>query len=281
MDLIGIAFLKWLSKLPMKTLYRLSDILFVLVYKIFGYRRSVVQENLKSSFPEKSKEELNEIEKKFYRNFCDIVMESIKMISISEKELKERNDLAEHSLIDSLNAKGKTCFYFMGHTGNWEWSTGAGAMASLVPLWGVYKKVSNPKFDKLINAYRTKFGCRMLPMESIARETLSDKRVKNICFIADQIPANTKSNLRVNFLNHSTLFFAASARLAIRTESAIVYCYIERERRGYYRYHFETLFENASLYDEETIIKAFAERLEKDIQQNPDNWLWSHRRWKR
>jgi KDO2-lipid IV(A) lauroyltransferase len=280
MDLIGIAFLKILSRMPMRSLYGLSDFIFFLVYRVFKYRQSVVKDNLRQSFPEKKEDELQMIEKKFYHNLCDILVESIKMISISESELRERNNLEEHKIIDALNAKGRSCFYFMGHTGNWELSTGAGALASKVPIWGVYKKVRSREFDKLTNDYRSRFGCRMIVMEQVARETLSDTRVKNVCFIADQTPSNPKTNAWVQFLNRNTLFFTASARLAMRTGSAIVYCYIERVKRGYYKYHFETLFENASLSDEQTIIQTFASRLEQDIRRQPDNWLWSHRRWK-
>src|SRR5436190_23005486 len=129
---ITTLFLRLFSHLPFRVLYAISDFLYLVVYKGFRYRKNVVLENLRNSFPQKSPQELNKICSSFYRNICDIMVESVKMISISKEELMRRNDCSTHIVLDDLNAKGKTCFYFAGHVGNWEWSPAVVALASKV-----------------------------------------------------------------------------------------------------------------------------------------------------
>jgi KDO2-lipid IV(A) lauroyltransferase len=280
MSYIGTFFLKLLSYLPFWALYGISDILYLMVYKVFGYRKKVVYENLKNSFPEKNEEEIKKIMDRFYENLCDIIVESIKMITISREELSRRNPHAQHKILDDLNAQGRTCFYFAGHLGNWEWSPDVAGIASKVPLWGVYTKIENKAMDEMVKFYRSRFGCEMIPMENIARRVLTDKTTKNICFIADQTPSNPEANIWVKFLNQETLAFSASAKLARKIDAAIIYASIIRMKRGYYDYRFEVLVENPKLLTEQEIMQTFFNRLEKDIRQYPDMWLWSHRRWK-
>lgn len=273
-------FLKLLSYLPLGVLYGISDILYWVIYKGFGYRRKVVITNLRNSFPEKSEAEIKVISDRFYHNLCDIIVESIKMISMSKEELMKRNEASEHKILDALNAKGITCFYFAAHLGNWEWSPNVAALANKVTLWGVYKTVKDKAFDQLTIDYRSRFGCEMIPMEQIARRVLTDKQTKNICFIADQTPSNSDANLWVKFLHQDTLAFSASAKLAKKIGAAIVYAGIVKVKRGYYKYEFEVLYENPKLVDETEIMQTFFNRLEQDIRKNPDSWLWSHKRWK-
>lgn len=280
MESIGIFFLRALSRLPFGFLYAISNLLFFLIYSVFGYRKKVVMENLRHSFPEKTEPELRQIMKKFYRNLCDIIVESLKMISMSREEVIKRNEYSEHTVVDALNANGKSCFYFAGHVGNWEWSPNVAGIASQVKLWGVYKPLSSKGMDELTKFYRSRFGCEMIAMDQIARRIITDKEIKNICFIADQTPANPESNIWVDFLNRKTLFFSASAKLAIKTKTPIVYGSLDRVKRGYYKYHFEILVEDPSKMNEQDIMQLFASRLEKDIRRQPENWLWSHRRWK-
>lgn len=274
-------FLKLLSYLPFAVLYTLSDLLYIIIYKGFGYRKKVVLENLRNSFPQKNASEISTICDAFYRNLCDIIVESIKMISISKEELNKRNDCSAHRVLDELNAKGKTCFYFGAHLCNWEWSPGVAALATQVPLWGVYKTVTHKAFDDLLTKYRGRFGCEMIPMEQIARRVLTNKETKNVCFVADQTPSNIDANLWVKFLNQETLAFSASAKLAKKINAAIIYGSIVKLKRGYYKYHFEVLFENPKEVDEQEIMQTFFTRLEKDIIAHPSSWLWSHKRWKR
>lgn len=280
MESIGIFFLKALSRLPIGILYAISNLLFFLIYSVFGYRKKVVMDNLRQSFPEKTEAELQRIMKQFYRNLCDIIVESLKMISMSREEVIERNEYSEHSVVDALNASGRSCFYFAGHVGNWEWSPDVAGIASQVKLWGVYKPLSSKGMDELTKFYRSRFGCEMIAMDQIARRVITDKETKNICFIADQTPANPESNIWVDFLNRKTLFFSASAKLAIKTKTPIVYGSLTRVKRGHYKYHFEVLVEHPEQMNEQEIMQRFASRLEQDIREQPDNWLWSHRRWK-
>lgn len=274
-------FLKLLSYLPFRALYGISDLLYWILYKGFHYRKDIVLINLRNSFPEKNAKEINYICDTFYGNLCDIIIESIKMITISKEELMKRNDCSAHKLIDDLNAKGKTCFYFGAHLGNWEWSPAVAGLANKVPLWGVYKTVTHKAFDDLLTKYRGRFGCEMIPMEQIARKALTNKETKNICFIADQTPSNVEANIWVNFLNQDTLAFSASAKLAKKMNAAIVYASIIKQKRGYYRYDFELLFEDPKHVDEQEIMQTYFSRLEKDIVRDPAAWLWSHKRWKR
>lgn len=278
---IVFLFLGLISRLPFRALYLLSNFLRFLLYHVFGYRRAVVMDNLKKSFPEKSMKELKLIERKFYRNLCDIVVETIKSASISKADFMKRNVTNSHKVVDDLNARGKTVFYFAGHCGNWELSPNAAALASKVPLAGAYKKLTNPYFDEYMRNLRSRFGCNMIEMAQTPRFVITQKAPFNFCFIADQTPVTVDANAWVPFLNRETLFFIASSKLAIKINASIVYGTMQRKKRGFYEYHFEVLVENASEYSENEILSMYVKRLEQDIQACPDNWLWSHRRWKR
>lgn len=266
--------------MPFWALYILSDILYWVIYKILGYRKQVVYTNLKNSFPEKTDTEIKILANKFYRNLCDVVVESVKMISMSKAQILERNQFPQHKVVDDLNAQGRTCFYFAGHLGNWEWSPCVAGIASQVTLWGVYSTLKDKAFDGMTKAYRSRFGCEMIPMEQIARRVLLDKQTKNICFIADQTPANPDANIWVDFMHQQTLAFSASAKLARKINAAIIYASIIRVKRGHYEYLFDILVENPKEMDEQTIMQTFFTRLEQDIHEKPDMWLWSHKRWK-
>ena len=137
MNRILTSILRLISYLPFGALYVISDLLYLLLYKVFGYRKKVVLENLRNSFPEKTRDEINKISDRFYRNLCDIIVESIKMISISKEELLKRNDCSMHNVLDEQNAKGRSCFYFAGHLGNWELSPAVVSLTSKVKVWGV------------------------------------------------------------------------------------------------------------------------------------------------
>lgn len=270
-----------ISRLPFGALYLISDFLRLLLYRVFGYRRAVVMDNLTKSFPEKSLKELRLIERRFYRNLCDIVVETIKSASISKDEFMKRNVTTSHKVVDDLNAKGKTVFYFAGHCGNWELSPNAAALASKVPLAGAYKKLSNPFFDEYMRKLRSRFGCNMIEMAQTPRFVITQKAPFNFCFIADQTPVTVEANAWIPFLNRETLFFIASSKLAKKINASIVYGTMHRKKRGFYEYEFELLVEDASEYSENEILSKYVKRLEHDIQASPDNWLWSHRRWKR
>ena len=162
-DKIQYAFLySWVkvhALLPMRALYVLSDILYVLIYKIAGYRVKVVRRNITASFPDKSKAELRQLERRFYHHFADYIVETIKLAHISLDEIQQRAYLRNPELVDQLMAKGHTCFILtMGHYGNWEWFSGSTTRFEDSRIYQIYRPLNNKAFDKLFANLRTQFG---------------------------------------------------------------------------------------------------------------------------
>ena len=191
--------------LPMWALYILSDILYVLIYKIIRYRVKVVRQNMKASFPEKSDTELRRLEREFYHHFADYVVETIKLAHISLEELQRRAFLKNPELVDKLMEKGHTCFILlMGHYGNWEWFSGSTSRFQDSRIYQIYRPLSNQAFDRLFINLRTKFGSFGIKKQDTVRDVITLKKNKTRCvviFIADQTPSRNNLHYWTNFLN--------------------------------------------------------------------------------
>ena len=194
--------------LPMWALYILSDILYVLIYKIIRYRVKVVRQNMKASFPEKSDTELRRLEREFYHHFADYVVETIKLAHISLEELQRRAFLKNPELVDKLMEKGHTCFILlMGHYGNWEWFSGSTSRFQDSRIYQIYRPLSNQAFDRLFINLRTKFGSFGIKKQDTVRDVITLKKNKTRCvviFIADQTPSRNNLHYWTNFLNQDS-----------------------------------------------------------------------------
>lgn len=270
-----------IALLPFRVIYAISDMLYFLFYYVFRYRKKVVFENLRKSFPERSEAELEKVAKGFYHFLCDQILESVKMLTISEETVKERfriNNIEE--IYRHFNNK-KSVIAVTGHYGNWEW--GALILSILVkaPVVIVYKPLKDKRFENLINRMRSKFNAALVPMKSTLRKIAEYRNNPYVAvLVSDQTPAKSEIHYFTRFLNQETPVFLGVEKLAKLTKNSVVYCHINRLKRGYYECQFETLFDEPHLTAEKEITELYTKKLEEIIRTKPELWLWSHRRWK-
>ncbi|MCB0583180.1 MAG: lysophospholipid acyltransferase family protein [Phaeodactylibacter sp.] len=278
---LSLPFIYLVSLLPFRLLYLLSDLLFVLVFHLIGYRKEVVRNNLRNAFPEKGEEEIRQISRKFYRSFCDLTLESLKNLTISAAGLKQFILFEDTSLFQKYKAENQSIVIVLGHIGNWEL---AGPRFSLEPihtLYVVYHPLSNPYFEKLVYRMRTRLGMHLYTMKNTFRGMVENRgQCTATAFIADQTPS-ARNTYWMEFLHQDTAVFTGPGRLAKRFKYPVVYIAINRLRRGKYRIESELLAEKPEALTEEQITGLYIRRLEKDIRARPESWLWTHRRWKR
>jgi KDO2-lipid IV(A) lauroyltransferase len=274
-----------LSLLPMSILYGIANLLKVLLFDILGYRKKVVETNLKNSFPNKSAIEINRIAQDFYQYFCDLIVEVIKSISISEKELTRRCILSEETiqLMTEYVAKNQSIIFAIGHHGNWEWAGNAYGLQSPVPFYGIYRPLYNKGFDRLIEKVRTRFRTRLISdrkvFDEMRKNTVSGIASTTV-FLTDQTPSG-KSKYWTTFLNQDTPVFWGVERAAKKFGFPVVFADITRVKRGYYRVEARTLIEDPlSIQEEGYITERHTKAIEASIIAQPETWLWTHRRWK-
>ena len=277
---LALPFLYLVSYLPFRVLYLLSDLIYLLVYRVFAYRKKVVTDNLKNSFPEKSEDEIDRIRIDFYRYFCDLTLESLKTLSISPATLKKRFSCGDISILEHYYNQNQSVILVMGHLGNWELG---GAYFSILPLhhvYGIYHPLVNKHFDRLFYRMRTRLGAGAFPMKSTYREMIKNrKEVTATTFIADQTPP-PKNAYWMTFLNQDTAVFKGTETIAKKLDYPVIYVSVIREKRGYYRVHSELLAEHPRDLAENEVTELHTRRLEQDIIKHPETWLWSHRRCK-
>jgi KDO2-lipid IV(A) lauroyltransferase len=262
-------------------LYRVSDALFIIVYTIAGYRKKVVLSNLQNSFPEYSDMEKQDIAIKYYRYLCDLLLETIKTVTWSEKQVLSRVSVKNTKLMNDLFVRNKSIIIVMGHLGNWEWAGPGFSLQCKHQLFVVYHPLSNPYFEKLFSNSRTRFNTRIIPRKQTLRSMASHKdTIGATALIADQAPTPIHSAIWINFLNQDTPVFNGPEKLAKMMDYPVVYMKVKRVKRGYYEVYPELISENPRLTSENEITLAFNQILEKGIREQPETWLWSHRRWK-
>ncbi|HLP74514.1 MAG TPA: lysophospholipid acyltransferase family protein [Bacteroidales bacterium] len=279
---IFFAFNWIITLLPLRALYLFSDIIFFLLYYFPSYRRDIVDTNLRNAFPEKTEHERRLIARKFYSHLADLFVEIMKLTHMSEKELRKRFVIRNPELLDTLHEKKKDIVAVMAHYNNWEWLTILSAMTRYKTI-SIYKPLHNKKFNDLINSYRSKFGMVLTPMNIIVRELIEDRK-KDIrtlsAFINDQIPPKGDIRYWTKFLNQDTAIYLGAEKIASKYNMALVYFHIRKVKRGYYELGFDLLFEDTKGLPDGAITEAHVRKLEKIITENPEYWLWSHRRWK-
>lgn len=274
-------FLKIISLLPFWLLYLISDLLYFFLYYIFKYRRKVVQTNLANAFPEKSQDERKGIEKRFYSFLADMMLESIKSISISPKELKKRYKFENLEVITKYLENGRSVIAVSGHYGNWEWGPLSIPSEFKNDVLVVYKPLSDKKFDFKINSIRSRFGAIMVSMKMTLRKVAEYKNIPHVLvLVGDQTPTREESQYFTTFLNQPTAVFLGIEKIAIKANNPIIYFTIKRIKRGYYKSVVKPLVEFPKNTKEYEITNAHTLELENLIREKPEYWLWSHRRWK-
>jgi len=273
------------SLLPLRVHYVISDLLFWLLYAVIGYRRKVVYSNISASFPEKSEEELRKIERGFYHFFCDYMVESVKLMTITPENLKKRMVFKGTEIVDEIVESGQSCALYLGHLCNWEW-------VSSLPLWlspkvhcgQIYHPLENKDFDRLFLRSRQRMGAECIAMADTLRKILEYRKAGQpiiVGYISDQVPFWTSIHHWVNFLNHDTPVLTGTERIVRKVNHAVLFLDIHRVRRGYYEAEIKLITREPQKMGEYEITDTYFKMLEQSIRKAPEFWLWSHNRWKR
>lgn len=277
-------FLKLLSSIPFRILYVISDCLFYLIYYVARYRRKVVRTNLTESFPGKDLKEIKSIEKKFYRFFTDNLLESCKMTTISQEEIKRRMNFKNMDAFNADLKTGKSISLYLGHFGNWEW-------CSSIPLHfidgitsaQIYHQLRNKNIDKLILRNRERMGATCIEMRKTARyinEQVKEHRVCVTGFIADQSPRMKDVRYFLPFLNHQVPVLIGTEKLTKHYDFAAWFVRVKRVSRGFYEAEVIRMHEDPKSLPDYELTEIYFRMLEEAIQAQPELYLWSHRRFK-
>lgn len=276
-----------LSLLPFRILYGMADIGYVLLYYIIRYRRGVVRKNLVTAFPEKSIDDIKTIERKFYHWFSDYFFEAIKLLSISDKELRRRFTIINSEEVEQCFQEGQDVAAILGHYCNWEWLSCVGMNLPPERETGlIYHPLRNKTFDYLFRKLRShEQNSHVIPKKDILRYVVTKKRegVRNICgYISDQGPKWTNIHLWLPFLNHEyTPVFTGGERIMRKMNNAVFYVEMSRPKRGYYTATYKLITRDPNTLPADDITRRFFCLLEETIRQEPAFYLWSHNRWKR
>lgn len=269
------------GSLPFPLLYKLSDFLSFILRRVLKYRRAVILDNLRNSFPGLGEEEIRIISKKFYPNLSDITLEGIKAFTISKKQVISRYRLRNPELLYPFLEAGRGVICATGHYGNWEWGTLSPPLQVPYKLVAFYKPLKNLRFDKFVRKNRSRFGTSLSPIRETTK-TFEDNRGLPVVYLmaADQSPSNREAAYWTTFLGRDTAFLHGPEKHARINNFPVFFAAIRRVKRGFYELDLSILVEDPFLVENGEITRRYAEKMESLIMEDPVNWLWSHRRWK-
>ena len=274
-----------ISKLPFPIFYSISDCFYILLYRIVGYRKKTVRENIRMTMPELSKAELKKVEKESFRHLCDIFLEMIKTLTISENELKKRYTFTNVEAIHQVEKQGKSIMLFCAHYANWEWMI---ILDQYVAYKGyaVYKKINNPYFDNLIKRIRARFGTTLVEMKETIRLIRQNELENNhgiYAFISDQSPMVSHANYWQDFMGIEVPVFTGGEALCKKFDMVPMYLKVTYLKRGHYQATFIPLYsegENVKEIPNYELSNRFLKEVEKSIREAPSYYFWTHKRWK-
>ena len=269
---------------PFGWLYLKSDFYAFLLYHFVRYRRKVVRDNLTRSFPEKSKKDIKKIEKKFYRNLTDLAVEMCKMLTRDPEQLAKRVTFTNPEMLRELHDQGKGVFLSLPHSGNWEWLWKLQGMASPHTPYAIYKKLEDPLFDQFVFNLRTsRMEDKEVMVENRTVRSMMERwkeKTASVLLLGDQSPRGAETDYWTEFLHRDTCWYKGLEVLARTLDYAVVYVEMDRVSRGHYTVTFKKICDNPAQHEEGFILEQYVRHLERFITEHPDNWLWSHRRWK-
>jgi len=276
-----IFLIKQLSRLPLGLLYAVSDILAFIANHLVGYRRAVVLENLRKSFPDKNEKEIKKIAGKFYSNLADLVVETLKGITISQDEIKKRVKFENLEMMDHFLEEKQSVFLITIHQCNWEWLLLSGCSQFPFPIDVLYLQLNNPKMDKMMYEARSRFGGKPIKTHNSLMEIMKrSKEIRAFGMVADQVPPRGSDKYWTTFLNQDTAFLLGTEQLPKLLKYPVVFLSMERVHRGYYQVRLEQIAAPPYSKDKHEIIESYVQKAEQVVLENPSDWLWSHRRWK-
>lgn len=268
--------------LPYKIQFLVADVVRFILHKLVRYRVSVVRENLKNAFPEKTEQQLRLVEKMFYNHLSDVFLETLSMASVSRKQIALR---MEYTNIDQVEGQtqGRSWIGALAHYGSWEYTINFALRTKHDAVLAVYRPLADKGVDKYYTKTRSRFGVTPVPMNDITRELIKRRQAGSnvvVALIADQTPPRADSKEWMTFLNQDTQFFMGMEKMALRMGMPVYFMNLDKVRRGYYKASFELIYDGQEAVEPNEITRRYAARLEQMIRRRPELWMWSHRRWK-
>lgn len=280
--LISYPILWCLSMLPLRVLYVFSDFLFYVLYYLIGYRKTVVKDNLRKAFPEKSNEEIDRLCKKFFSHFLDIMMESVKSLTISKKEIAKRYRFKNPELVNNLAAEGRSIALVGAHQANWEWFFSI-PLALDPPVYASYTKLANPYFDKVVKNMRSRFGVITVKSEDTVKTMFKNYKANKTglyLLLSDQSPMLLRATYWTEFFGIKVPVHTGAATLSKKFNFAVVNYSVEKVKRGYYEAELTLITDEPKSYQNFDVIDEYLRLTEMAIRKQPGYYLWSHKRFK-
>jgi len=283
MGQLGVFLIKTISHSPFWLLYLLSDLFYLILFRIMGYRKKVVYENLRNSFPEKTEQEIDAIAKKFFRFLGDVTLEGIKALSMTEAEVKERMTVETCPEFEASVKNNRNAIMVIGHYGNWEYVNLRFALLENRQLFvGVYKELSNKALNDYLYDTRGRFDTQLAEMREVSKKVASYAKAGtpiSIGLVSDQSPSKERGYW-MRFLNQDTPVFLGAERYANRLNAQVFFVEILSKKRGYYHMNITPSVMEPKELKQGEITEIHTKRLEQIIQEKPELWVWSHKRWK-
>jgi KDO2-lipid IV(A) lauroyltransferase len=275
-------FLWFISVLPFRLLYAVSDAIYLLIYYVIGYRRKIVRQNIQLALPHLSKKEQITVEKKSYRHMCDMFLEMIKTMTISEKELDKRFVFTNIDVLTKMEQEGKSIAVMMAHYASYEWAISLNKFSRLTS-YAIYKKIANRHFDKLVKDIRLKFKAILITTRETIPTIEKNYRENHLGlygFASDQSPQLSKTHHWGTFMGIETPVHTGAEMLAKRFDMNVIFLKVKKVKRGHYQATFELMFDQTTAVPNYEISDEFLRRVEKQIYEAPEYYLWTHKRWK-
>jgi KDO2-lipid IV(A) lauroyltransferase len=267
-----------LSYLPLRILYAFADVVFILLCTLLPYRKKTIDHNLLLAFPNKTTQERKQIRIDFYRYFANLLVESVKNLTISEKQLRERMQLKNPEILEEINTLNKPILLVAGHYNNWEWLITAQALWFKNPNFGIGMPLSHPFWNQKLTARRQRFGLEVVHAQNYQKAFQSEQPI--VLVLADQAPSSAHNCLWLPFLGRETPVIFGPEYMANKHNCAVVFANISSLKRGYYNMQLELIVEESKNLPYQELTQLHVQKLEQQILTNPARWLWSHKRWK-
>lgn len=271
-----------ITLLPLRILFGFSPLFHFVLYHILRYRREVVMQNLRNSFPEKTEQELITISKKFYRHLADLFIEILKLQHMKASEIKKRYRLKNPELFDKIKDEGRSSIAVFGHYGNWEWVTSL-PLNIKYKILAAYKPLANKYFDQYLLKIRSQYGIELFPMISTGRilYRYEEAGINTLTgLVADQRPPKNEIQYWTKFLNQDTPLYLGIEKLSHKFNMVIIFFHIDKIKRGYYEVTPEIITDEPAKLKTYEVTEKHVKLLEEEIKRRPELWMWSHRRWK-
>lgn len=273
--------IKFLSRLPMRALYALSGFLYVLAFYVVRHRHRVIQEQLDKVFPGSSAAERELIHKQFLRNYCDVMVEVLKSVSMSESDMRAHVRIVNIDVARRYLDAGQSVMFVTSHLCNWEWLLHGVALQLGFPVDAAYKPLHDQWAERLMLKIRSRFGARLVPAKELLADFLRRRGiVRAVAMNADQAPVSTDKRYWTRFLGQDTAFYVGAEQIARATRLPLLYAAMRRSRRGYYEVEFKTLWDGKEAAASNEMTERYARVCEADVLKSPADWLWSYRRWR-